>query len=164
MIFISVGTHYEQFDRLLKEMDKLIETKKIKDKVIAQTGYSTYKPKNYKHFEFANWQTILKLNKEANIIVTHGGAGNLLTASHFNKPTVAVPRMKKYGEHVNDHQLQLVKKLEREGRVVAVYDITKLENAIIKAKTLKAGNQKLRREKKIISIIRSCIEKIANEK
>lgn len=164
MIFVSVGTHNESFNRLLEEIDKLIERGKINDKVVAQVGYSSYKPKNYRYFKFTSWQRILKLNKAAGVIITHGGAGNLILASHFNKPIIAVPRMKRYGEHINDHQLQLVKELEKQGRVIPVYDINELETAIGKAKKLKLGSVNNRKELKIVSIVRNYIENIARQK
>lgn len=161
MIFLSVGTHNEPFDRLLKEMDKIIESGKISDKVIAQIGNSIYRPRRYQFFKFTSWQRILKFNRSADVIVTHGGAGNLILASHFNKIIVAVPRMKKFGEHVNDHQLQLVKELERQGRVIAVYDISRLEDAIMNAKGLRIRNKNYRKERKIISIVRDYVQKVA---
>ncbi|HLC39437.1 MAG TPA: PssE/Cps14G family polysaccharide biosynthesis glycosyltransferase [archaeon] len=164
MIFATVGTHNQQFDRLLKELDRLVERKIIKDKIVAQIGNSTYKPKNYDYFAFTSWQRILRLNKTADVVVSHGGAGNLLLAAHFGKPIVVVPRMKKLGEHVDDHQLQLVRQLEREKRVVGVYDIGDLGNAIKKAKILTMRKRKERREKKIVAIVRDYIEQIAKEK
>jgi len=153
MIFVSVGTHNEQFDRLLREMDRIVGSGVISDKVIAQTGSSTYKPRNFRHFNFSEWKNITKLNKDAEIVVTHGGAGNLLMASHFMKPIVAVPRMKKFGEHVNDHQLQLVRELERQGRVIAVYDIHDLSKAIAKAKTYISKKRKFNRKKRIVAVV-----------
>jgi len=166
MILITVGTHNEQFDRLLKEVDRLVEGKEIDGRVIAQIGCSKYKPKNYQYFTFTTWQKILKLNKIADVVVTHGGAGNLLLASHFKKPIVAVPRMKRFGEHVDDHQLQLVRELEKQRRVIAVYDINDLGKALKKAKSLKSRKRGREKEmpKKIVSIVRSYIEKIAKEK
>lgn len=137
MIFVSVGTHNEQFNRLLKEIDMLVEKNEVKGKVIAQIGYSDYKPKNYRYFRFTSWKNIINFNKKSDIVVTHGGAGNLILASHFNKTIVAVPRMKRYREHLNDHQVQLVKTLEKQGRVIAVYDMNDLGQAIKMAKKFK---------------------------
>jgi len=168
MILISVGTHNQPFDRLLREVDRLAEKEEIKDKIIAQIGYSSYKPRNYRYFKFTSWNRILDLNKKADVVITHGGAGNLLIASYFNKQIVAVPRMKRYGEHLNDHQIQLVKELEKQGRVLAVYNITNLGQAIRKAKkkikvnALKKKDEK--KERKIISIVERYVEKISKEK
>lgn len=163
MIFVSVGTHTEQFNRLLKEIDSLISSGKIHEKVIAQTGNSTYKPKNFEHFSFSSWKRILKLNRDASLVISHGGAGNLLVASHYSKSIVAVPRLKKFNEHVNDHQVQLVKELEKERRVIGVYDIKTLGKSIRKAKLLRSKNTEMRKEKKIVSIVRDYINEMANE-
>jgi UDP-N-acetylglucosamine transferase subunit ALG13 len=130
---------------------------------VAQIGYSDYRPRNYEYFRFASWDYILKLNKKASLIITHGGAGNLIVASHFRKPIVAVPRMRRYGEHVNDHQLQLVRELEKQKRVVAVYKISDLGPAIAKAKRLKSRRKNDSRERKIVSVVRNYIEKVARE-
>jgi len=164
MILVTVGTHNQPFDRLLKEIDRLVEQEEIKDKVIAQIGYSKYKPRNYQYFTFTSWKKILKLNNIADIIITHGGAGNLILASHINKPIVVVPRMKHYGEHVDNHQLQLVRELEKQGRVIAVYDINELGKAVKKAKSFKSGKRSREKERRIVSIVRHYIEDIAKSK
>ena len=172
MIFVSVGTHNEQFNRLLEEIDSLIASGKIKDNVIAQIGYSNYLPRNYHYFKFTSWQKILNLNRKADVVITHGGAGNLILASHFNKIIVAVPRMRRYGEHVNDHQIQLVRELEKQRRIIAVYNIKEMSEAIRRAirkaknktKELKFGKRNEIKEKRIISIVKSYIENIDMQK
>jgi len=148
MIFVTVGTHDQQFDRLLREVDRLVAQKTIGGKVIAQIGNSKYRPRNYEYFTFSSWRRILDLNKRSNVVITHGGAGSIMLAAHFNKPIVAVPRRKKYGEHADDHQIQLVRELEKEKRVIAVYEIENLSNAIKKAKLLKSKNRSQKKRRK----------------
>lgn len=145
MIFVTVGTHTQSFNRLLKEMDELVANKKIKEKVVAQAGHSTYKPKNFEWFRFTTFEKLNKLYKAANVFVTHGGAGSILNGLSNGKPVIAVPRLKKYEEHVNDHQMELVRALEKKKKIIAVYDIKYLSNAISSAK--KMG--KVRTENKI---------------
>jgi UDP-N-acetylglucosamine transferase subunit ALG13 len=134
MIFVTVGTHTQSFNRLLKAVDELIAKGKIKEEVIMQIGYSTYEPKHARWFRFTTHDEIEKLNKEARIIITHGGAGSILTALKYKKPTIVIPRLKKFDEHTDDHQLDLVKTLEKEGKVIGVYDIKDLELAIKEVK------------------------------
>jgi UDP-N-acetylglucosamine transferase subunit ALG13 len=138
MIFVTVGTHTQPFNRLLQKIDELVEKGIIKEKVIAQIGYSTYKPKNYEYFTFTSEEKILELNKKAKLIITHAGVGSIITALRFRKPVIVVPRLKKFNEHVNNHQLQIAKAFEKEGKVLTCYDINKLENVIKKAKKFKS--------------------------
>lgn len=142
MIFVTVGTNPFNFNRLLKKVDELIENKKIKERVIMQIGYSTYKPKNAKWFKFANYKKMQKLNKEARIVITHGGAGSILTALTFNKPVIAVPRLKKFNEHTDDHQIDLVKSLTKRKKLSYVYNINNLEKIIKKARKAKLETTK----------------------
>lgn len=137
MIFVTVGTHTQSFNRLLKKIDELIEKGKIKEKVIAQIGYSTYKPKNYEYFTFTSEEKILELNKKASLIITHAGVGSIITALQFRKPIVVIPRLKKFNEHVNDHQLQIAKVFKKERKILACFDIKNLEKVIKLAKKFK---------------------------
>ena len=161
MIFVTVGTHTQPFDRLLKKVDELVEKGKIKEKVIAQIGYSTYKPKNYNYFSFTSERKILELNKKARIIITHAGVGSIITALQFKKPIIAVPRLKKFNEHVNDHQLQIAKAFEKEGKILACYDINELEKIIKKAKKFKPKVKK--KKSKILSILEEYLKKLEKE-
>lgn len=130
MIFLTVGTSKSSFNRLLNEVDRLINSKIIKDKVIAQIGFSDYKPKNYEFFAFTTSERIESLNKNADIIISHAGAGCIINALKNKKPLILVPRLKKFDEHNNDHQLEIAKEFEREKRAIVVYDIKNLGKAI----------------------------------
>ncbi len=136
MIFVTVGTHTQSFNRLLEEVDRLIENNKIKEKVIMQIGHSTYKPKNTEWFRFTDFNNLRKIQKTARVIITHGGAGCIIDALSNKKPVIAVPRFKKFNEHVNDHQLDLVKALAEHKKIYPVYDISRLENAIHEIKKI----------------------------
>lgn len=140
MIFVTVGTNTYSFDRLIKEVDNI--AKGLREKIIAQIGYTKYTPKNIEFFRFTNYEKILKLNEKADIIITHGGAGCAINALKNGKPTIVVPRYKKFKEHTNDHQLDLTRNLEKERRIIAVYDIKNLKKAIEKAKKFKMKRKK----------------------
>jgi beta-1,4-N-acetylglucosaminyltransferase len=136
MIFVTVGTHTQSFNRLLEEVDRLVENNKIKEKVIMQIGHSTYEPRNAEWFRFSDFDKLKKIQKTARLIITHGGAGCIIDALSNNKPVIVVPRFKKFNEHVNDHQLDLVKALAEHKRIYPVYDITKLTIAIKEIKKI----------------------------
>lgn len=134
MIFITVGTAKFQFNRLLEEVDRLVGAKKIKDKVIAQAGYSDYKPKNYEYFSFTDSDRIERLNKTADIVISHAGAGCIISALKYNRPVIVVPRLARFKEHSNDHQKEIAKELAEQGKVVAVFDMKKLGDAVRRMK------------------------------
>ena len=107
MIFITLGSQKFQFNRLLKSVDELIEGG-LDEEVFAQIGYSNYKPKNYKYKEFLDREEFSEVINCADIENTHEGTGAIIGAVKKRKKVIAVPRLAKYGEHVDDHQLQLV--------------------------------------------------------
>ncbi len=145
-IFVSVGTHPQPFDRLLKELDSLIAAGKVKAEVFAQTGNSRYKPKNFATEKFVSGTDYENSFKNADIVVSHGGAGTIINALRQGKKLVVVPRLEKFGEHTNDHQLDLAKALENEGKCLSVYEISKLGETLAKAVRFKpkvASNRNL---------------------
>lgn len=155
MIFVTVGTDEHSFQRLIKKVDELIEKGLIKD-VIFQIGNTSYEPKNGKFFRFETYDKIKELNKKADLIITHGGAGSIITALMFGKKIIAVPRLKKFNEHINDHQLEIVKKMEEENRIIGVYNIDDLYYAIKKNKNLKI----LKPRRQLLNFISDYLKKL----
>ena len=130
MIFITVGSQKFQFNRLLREIDNLIEKKVIVEEVFAQIGYSDYIPKNYKFKKFLDKDEFNNFIDSSRIIITHGGTGSIISALKKSKKVIAIPRLSKYGEHVDDHQIQIVRQFEKIGFLQGVNDISKLDIAI----------------------------------
>jgi len=152
MILVSVGTHTQPFNRLLEKIDELIGKGILKEKLIAQIGNSTYVPKNYEYFTFVSEKKIQELNKKANIIITQAGAGSIITALKYKKKIIVVPRLKKFNEHVNDHQVQIAKIFEKQRKVLVCYDINDLDKILRKIKKFKP---KFKNEKpKMLKIIK----------
>ena len=108
MIFITLGSQKFQFNRLLIAIDEQITQRKIIDPVFAQTGYSDYVPQNFEYKNFLNRDEFSQAEEKSDIVITHGGSGAIIGALKKHKKVIAVPRLAKYGEHVDDHQLQLV--------------------------------------------------------
>ena len=132
MIFLTVGTHSQQFDRLLKKVDELVENKTIKEKVVAQIGNSTYKPRNYVFYKFIDERKMQNLYKNSEFVILHGGVGSIITSLSYKKPTIVVPRLEKFNEHVNNHQLEISKAFESQHKVLVCYDIADLPRVIKK--------------------------------
>jgi UDP-N-acetylglucosamine transferase subunit ALG13 len=127
LIFVTVGTHTAGFERLIKKMDEIAG--KNDEEVVMQIGHTKYIPQNAKYFKFVTGAEFKELCHEARMVVTHG-ALTIVDALEQETPVVAVPRLQKYGEHLNDHQLYLVQEMEKAGKVIAVYDVDKLEVAL----------------------------------
>lgn len=103
---------------------------KIDEKVIMQIGNTKYKPVNAEYFEFAEYSKIQKLNSDARIIVSHAGVGSILTAFEQKTHLIIFPRLKRYNEVVDDHQLQIAKELAENPNVTVVNDVEGLEEAL----------------------------------
>lgn len=130
MIFITVGSQKFQFNRLLIEVDRLIEEKKIIEEVFAQTGYSDYEPKNYKYKNFLDRDEFVEVMKKCDKVITHGGTGAIVGAVKQGKKVIAIPRLKEFDEHVDDHQLQIVEQFKELGFIDSINQIYRLEKAI----------------------------------
>lgn len=159
LIFVCLGTQIFQFDRLTKKLDDLVEQGEIKEEIFAQIGAAQYLPQNYKYKKFVDKDQFEKYQDQANLIIAHGGTGALVGASKKGKNIIAVPRLAKYGEHVDDHQLQVVKILAEEGYVRAVYDIDNL-GTVIQEALEKPIEKVYNRESNVISIIEKYINSL----
>ncbi len=133
MIFVSVGTHPDVFPRLLNEVARLADAGKIKGKIIVQRGYTPFSHPKMTIHEFMSLESFEKTVREADLFITHAGEGNIGLAIQAQVPLVIVPRRKKYGEHTNDHQLEMAHAAEKEKYGVVVYDIENLSAAIASA-------------------------------
>lgn len=131
MIFITVGTHEQGMERLLIEIDKLIENRTIDEEVFAQIGYSDYKPNNYKYKKMIGYNEMDSYVRNARIVITHGGPGSIFHPLRYKKIPIVVPRDPKFNEHVDNHQILFTKRLEISKKIIPVYDICNLKSVII---------------------------------
>jgi UDP-N-acetylglucosamine transferase subunit ALG13 len=129
---VTIGLLYG-FDRLIREMDEIAGG--IAEEVIMQIGETAYESKNARYFRFASAEKMDQLYEDARVVVCHAGVGSILTALEHGKPIIAVPRRKKYGEHVDDHQLDIAGEMEKEGRITVVCDVGELEDVLMNAST-----------------------------
>ena len=127
MIFITTGSQKFQFDRLLKEVDRLVGEGIIQDEVFAQIGHSTYQPVNYSYSQFLGREEFAAIMEKCTIVITHGCTGAIIGAVKREKKVIAVPRLAKYGEHVDNHQEQILKEFEELNFICACYDVENLE-------------------------------------
>ncbi|RYF19994.1 MAG: glycosyl transferase family 28 [Flavobacteriales bacterium] len=129
MIFITIGTQ-EPFDRLIKAMDEVANLFPEK-KFYAQVSDTSYKALHLKTQSFLAPAQFNRLFNEAELIISHAGMGTIISALTQKKPILVVPRLVKFGEHRNEHQLATAKKMEELGYVRVAYDIDALKNEVI---------------------------------
>ena len=137
MILVILGTQDKEFPRLLEAVDAAIEKGVIKDKVVVQAGQTNYKSENMEIFDLLPAPKFEELMDKADIIITHGGAGSILSAIKKGKRIIAVARLSKYKEHHNDHQKQIIGEFAKQGYLIELKDFNKLDKALEKIKSFK---------------------------
>ena len=161
MIFVMLGTQNNSFRRLLEEIDKLIDKKIINEEVLVQAGYTHYGAKNdsMKIVDFISREELDAFEQKANIIITHGGVGSIITSLEKGKKVIAVPRLHEYGEHVNNHQLEIVEKFHQNGNIIGLQSVSELEEAIKKVKNFKPKPY-IENNRKILGMIENFIDNV----
>lgn len=134
MILVLLGTQNNSFHRLLEEIEKNIENGNITEEVVVQAGYTKFEPSTKKQkieiFNTVPKEDLDKLIEKANIVISHGGVGSMITANQKGKKVIAVPRYKMYHEHVNDHQLKTIEMFGKRNYVIATKNVQDLEQAL----------------------------------
>ena len=132
MIFVTVGTHEQPFDRLVKCIDQMVADRKIKEEVIIQKGYTEYEPQNCECHKLIGYDDMKKYIADARIVVTHGGPASFVAPLSIGKIPVVVPRQYKYNEHVNDHQLDFAREVEKRMKnIIVAEDEEEIIDAIV---------------------------------
>jgi UDP-N-acetylglucosamine transferase subunit ALG13 len=157
LIFITLGSQKFQFDRLLKKIDELIIEGEITEEVFAQRGYSDYIPKHYKYKDFLNRDEFQENMKNADLVISHGGTGAIVTALKNDKRVVAVARLSKYGEHVDDHQIDIVTQFSSLKYIVGIWETEDLKASIVQAREA-SFSKYVSNTSKIIDIIEEFID------
>lgn len=140
MIFVTVGTHEQAFNRLVEYIDNLKKDGVIGEEIIIQTGYSTYEPKYCIWQKLYTYQNMMKFVAEARIVITHGGPSSFIIPIQMGKIPIVVPRQKKFDEHVNNHQVDFCREVaRRQGNIICVEDITNLKDILINYEEIAAG-------------------------
>ena len=135
MIFVAVGTQKFPFNRLLKGIDDLIEQGKLKDEVFAQIGHTDYVPRNYGYKDFLTQDDFQSRIGGCDVLITHSGVATIIAGMRMEKPVVVVPRFAKFGEHVDDHQLQIAESFSTKNLVLMCRNVEELADLVESAKT-----------------------------
>ena len=135
MIFVTVGSQKFPFNRLIEATDALVASGAVEGGAFAQTGSCTYKPKYIEHQVFLDRESFRTRMDACDVVVTHGGTGAIIGAVKAGKRVVAVPRLARYGEHVDDHQMEIVLQFAEMGFIEPCMDPGNLSIAYARALT-----------------------------
>ncbi len=140
MIFVTVGTHEQPFNRLVQKIDQLKKDSIIEDEVFIQTGFSTYEPKYCQWSKLIPYEDMVQYVKKARIVITHGGPASFIMPLQIGKIPIVVPRQKQFGEHVNDHQVEFARKVQQQrNSIILVEGIETLGDVIVNYNQIIAG-------------------------
>lgn len=134
MILVTLGTQDKSFPRLIKAVDDAVKEGYIREKVIVQAGCTEYSSENLEIFGMTSPEEMRKLIKEARVVITHGGVGSILSAIELGKPVIAMARLEKYGEHHNDHQLDIISAFEQRGYIFQLSEEGQLNELLQKCR------------------------------
>lgn len=134
MIFVAVGTQKFQLNRLLMEIDRLVSEKKLSESIFAQTGNCDYIPMNYRYKKFMGKEEFEEKIEQCSLLITHAGVGTIMTGLKKRKPVIVFPRMSKYKEHVDNHQLEIAKPFSENGYVLTCMNENTLGHLIEKSR------------------------------
>ena len=163
LVFVTVGSTGNDFQRLLSEIDVLIERGILSD-VVAQIGKTTYTPRNFKHFPFLSYDQLLRYIEDAELVIAHTGTGTLNMCLGLRKKIIAVPRLKKYHEHPDDHQLELGALLQAENRILFAQDICELENLIQLSRSWKPRFKEVATNGSLLAFIEKTVAELIDDK
>ncbi len=131
MIFATVGTDEHPFRRLVEELHRLVKEGKVKERVVVQRGYTPYSGDLLETYEILPFPRLLEFIKKARVVITHGGPGSIALSLMNGKIPVVIPRDPKFGEIVDDHQVRFVRFLQGGGKIIPVFRIQDLQDAIL---------------------------------
>jgi UDP-N-acetylglucosamine transferase subunit ALG13 len=118
MILVTLGTQDKSFKRLLDNIQQEVDNGNIKDRVIVQAGFTKYESEDMEIFDLVDRDKFNSLINECDLLITHGGVGSILTGLKNNKKVIVCPRLAKYKEHINDHQVQIVNNFYKNGYIL----------------------------------------------
>ena len=131
MIFVTVGTHEDPFNRLVESIDRLKKENRIHQDVFIQSGYSTYHPQFCQYKEFISYQEMTQHMENAEMVITHGGTGSIMLVLYHHKIPIVMPRQKKYNEHIDDHQVLFCQTMTEKRKIIAAFDSDQLHQSIL---------------------------------
>ncbi len=156
MIFVSTGSRGFQFNRLIMKLDEVATH--LDEPIFAQIAETSYLPQHFEYKKYLSQEEFSSYQDKADLIITHAGTGALITALKKGKQVIAVPRLRKYHEHSDDHQLQVAEALRSEGYLRVVIEMDELEKTILECRN-NPIEKKYDKPSSIVPIIEEYIDK-----
>lgn len=157
MILVTLGTQDKSFHRLLEALEKQIELGNIKEEVVVQAGNTKFQSQKMKILDFIPYEEFDHLMETCDLLITHGGVGSIITGLKHQKKVIAVPRLRKYKEHGNDHQLQIIHSFDQKGYILPLIDLDSFEEVLKKSVKFKPKKYKSN-TKKMMELVSTFIE------
>lgn len=158
MILVLLGTQNNSFHRLLEEIQKNIEDGTIKEEVIVQKGYTKFESRNMEIYNQLPASELYELIEKAEVVITHGGVGSIIDSIKRKKKVIAIPRLKEYNEHVNNHQLDIISSFNKMGYILGIDDVKDLKGALARIREFEP-KEYIQNTGNVIKIIEEFIEK-----
>jgi len=157
MILVLLGTQNNSFHRLLEEIQKNINNGNIEEEVIVQKGYTKFESEKMTLYDQMPLNEIMRLTEKADLVITHGGVGSIINSIEKNKKVIAVPRLKKYNEHVNNHQLDIIKSFNDMEYIIGLNGVEELGETLKKIKDFQP-KQYVKNTGRIIQLVEDFID------
>lgn len=157
MIYVTVGTMFLDFPRLILKMDEVAQV--TAERVVIQIGMGQTLPRHCEHFDFRTHEEVLAIQREARVIVCHAGIGSVLDALRVRRPLIVVPRRKKFNEHMTDHQLDVAEAVERRGWGRMILDMDDLPGACADPPPVPLSYHPA--QHRLVSAVRDVVERVA---
>ena len=157
MIYVTVGTMFMDFPRLILKMDEV--ARDTGERVVIQTGMGATVPVHSEYFDFRAHDEVLALQREARVIVCHAGIGCVLDALAVRRPLIVVPRRRQYQEHMTDHQLDVAEAVERRGWGRMVLDVAELPTLCAEPPPVPESYRPAKAE--LVAAVRGVVERVA---
>jgi len=126
MIFVSVGTHEDPFDRMLNAVYGL----ELDEELVVQYGPSSVRCERAREHEYLAFDEVVECIRSARAVVMHAGVGSVMISLANGKRPIVMARRHEFGEHVDDHQVELARRMEASGLVTFVDDAESLRAAL----------------------------------
>lgn len=135
MIFVTVGNHFQGFDRLIKKADEIASHTSYD--ILIQKGYSYYRPQSARYFDFVPMQEAMQYIQASELVISHAGIGTIILCKEYGIPLIIFPRRKKYGEHGTDHQVEIARAIEerKDDHIYIVHEEDRLETKVAEVLT-----------------------------
>lgn len=159
MILVLLGTQHNEFKRLLDEIESCIEKGLINERVVVQAGFTKYKSEKMKIFDMFPKDVLENLIEDANIVITHGGAGSIIMALNKHKKVIAVPRLHEYNEHVNNHQRQIINVFNEKKYIIGIQNVEDIPEALKQIQDFKP-KEYISENKKMLNLIENFINNV----